>query len=103
VKLSLRRALKFWTVGALGAVIQSIAFYAFTRYLGVPDFVTIAGFIEVPWALGWAIVLAAISNYVFNEAWTWREPRQGQTGPVALSGKSDTGPEPRADDQERIE
>jgi putative flippase GtrA len=84
VKLNLGRALKFWTVGAFGAVIQSVAFYAFTRYLGVPDFVVVAGVIEVPWALGWAIVLAAVSNYVFNELWTWREPRQDQAKRAGL-------------------
>jgi putative flippase GtrA len=73
VRLSLRRALKFWTVGAVGAVIQSVAFYALTRYLGVPDFISVGNLIDVPWALGWAIVLAAISNYVLNEAFTWSD------------------------------
>ncbi len=73
MKLSLRRALKFWTVGLTGAIIQSVAFYALTRYFGVPDFLQV-GSLAVPWALGWAIVLAAISNYVLNELWTWRTP-----------------------------
>ena len=77
--LSLRRALKFWTVGALGAIIQSVAFYVFTRSLGVPDFITVAG-LTVPWALGWAIVLAAVSNYVLNEYFTWG-PDLGRRGP----------------------
>jgi putative flippase GtrA len=80
MKLSLRRALKFWTVGALGAVIQSVVFYALTRYAGVPDFIEVGKVLEVPWALGWAIVLAAISNYFFNELWTWREPAVPKSG-----------------------
>ena len=70
MSLSLRRALKFWTVGALGAVIQSAAFYLFTRSLGVSDFITVGG-LTIPWALGWAIILAAISNYILNEYFTW--------------------------------
>jgi putative flippase GtrA len=74
VKLSLRRALKFWTVGAFGAVIQSIVFYALTRYLGVPDFIEVGNLVAVPWALGWAIILAALSNYILNELWTWKTP-----------------------------
>ena len=74
MRLNLKRALKFWTVGASGAVIQSVVFYVLTRSLGVPDFVNLFGVIEVPWALGWAIVCASISNYVFNELWTWKSP-----------------------------
>ena len=77
MRLNLRRALKFWSVGALGAVIQSITFYLMTRSFGVADFIVVGG-ITVPWALGWAIVLAAISNYVLNEYFTWgpdMEPR----------------------------
>lgn len=74
MRLSLRRALKFWTVGAFGAVIQSIAFYVFTRSFGVPDFIDVEG-LTIPWALGWAIILAAITNYIFNELWTWRSPQ----------------------------
>jgi len=70
MRLSLRRALKFWTVGAVGAVIQSAAFYLLTRSFGVPDFINLGG-LAVPWALGWAIALAAISNYVLNEIFTW--------------------------------
>jgi putative flippase GtrA len=73
MRLSLRRALKFWTVGAVGAIIQSIVFYVLTRFAGVPDFINVAG-LEVPWALGWGIILAAISNYILNELWTWRYP-----------------------------
>ena len=73
MRLSLRRALKFWTVGALGAVIQSVAFYLLTRSFGVPDFIVVEG-LTIPWALGWAIILAAVSNYFFNEVWTWRNP-----------------------------
>ncbi len=73
MRLSIRRALKFWTVGAFGAVIQSIAFYVLTRSFGISDFIAVEG-LTVPWALGWAIVLAAISNYTFNELWTWRNP-----------------------------
>ncbi len=73
MQLSLGRALKFWTVGATGAVIQSVVFYILTRYSGVPDFIQV-GPVTVPWALGWAIILAAISNYILNEAWTWRQP-----------------------------
>jgi putative flippase GtrA len=76
MRLNLRRALKFWTVGASGAVIQSAVFYVLTRTLGVPDFVNLFGRIEVPWALGWSIVCASITNYVFNELWTWRTPVQ---------------------------
>jgi putative flippase GtrA len=74
MRLSLRRALKFWTVGASGAVIQSVVFYGLTRSLGVADFVNVFGVIEVPWALGWSIVCASITNYLFNELWTWRSP-----------------------------
>lgn len=70
MQLSLRRALKFWTVGAVGAVIQSVAFYLLTRSVGIPDFISVGGLI-VPWALGWAIVLAAMSNYILNELFTW--------------------------------
>lgn len=70
MRLSLKRALKFWTVGAFGAIIQSAAFYVLTRSLGVPDFIVVAG-LTIPWALGWAIVLAAVSNYVLNELFTW--------------------------------
>lgn len=75
MRLNLRRALKFWTVGALGAVIQSIVFYLLTRSFGVPDFIVVEG-LTIPWALGWAIILAAISNYVLNEWWTWRNPQR---------------------------
>jgi putative flippase GtrA len=71
MRLNLKRALKFWTVGATGAIIQSAVFYVLTRSLGVPDFVNLFGLFEVPWALGWAIVCASISNYVFNEYFTW--------------------------------
>ncbi|MDG7007316.1 MAG: hypothetical protein JRN06_03605 [Nitrososphaerota archaeon] len=70
MRLSLRRALKFWTVGAFGAVIQSVTFYMLTRSFGVQDFVVVEG-LTVPWALGWAIVLAAVSNYLLNEYFTW--------------------------------
>lgn len=81
MRLSLRRALKFWTVGAFGAVIQSVAFYLLTRSFGVPDFIVVGG-LTVPWALGWAIVLAAISNYVLNEYFTWGpEMSPGRQGP----------------------
>ncbi len=77
VRLSLRRALKFWSVGALGAVIQSAAFYVLTRYAGVPDFIAVGG-ILLPWALGWAIVMAAVSNYVLNELFTWGPEMKAQ-------------------------
>ena len=45
MRLNLKRALKFWTVGASGAVIQSVVFYVLTRSLGVPDFVNLFGVI----------------------------------------------------------
>ena len=57
-------------------MIQSAVFYGLTRAFGVPDFVSLFGLIEVPWALGWSIVCASITNYVFNEFWTWRTPGQ---------------------------
>jgi putative flippase GtrA len=73
MKLSLHRAAKFCLVGFSGAIIQSAVFYTLTRAFGVPDFVPFIR-LEVPWALGWSILCAAISNYVFNELWTWRNP-----------------------------
>ena len=79
MRLSGRRALKFWTVGAVGAVIQSVAFYFLTRTFGVPDFVALGG-VEVPWALGWAIALAAVSNYVLNEYFTWGPDMKPESG-----------------------
>jgi putative flippase GtrA len=72
VRLSLRRAVKFGLVGASGLVVQSIVFYGLTRFFGVPDFIGLFGFMQVPWALAWAVVCAATSNYVLNELWTWR-------------------------------
>lgn len=76
MRLSLRRALKFWSVGAVGAVIQSAAFYVLTRSFGVPDFIAVEG-LTIPWALGWAIVTAAVSNYVLNELFTWGPDLKG--------------------------
>jgi putative flippase GtrA len=83
VRLSLRRAMKFWTVGLTGAIIQSVVFYALTRYAGMADFISLGGGITIPWALGWSIVLAAISNYIFNELWTWRDAVEPGRSPTS--------------------
>jgi putative flippase GtrA len=72
LRLSLRRAAKFGLVGASGLVVQSVVFYGLTRIFGVPDFIGLFGFMQVPWALAWSVVCAASSNYVLNELWTWR-------------------------------
>lgn len=95
MKLSLRRALKFWTVGAVGALIQSAVFYILTRYFGVPDFINV-GPVTIPWALGWAIILAAISNYFWNEFWTWRVPAgKSEALPTQVGGPVRSSPDSR--------
>lgn len=69
--------LKFCTVGGIGAGVQSVVFYALTRYAGVPDFVGVVGVpFQVPWALGWAIAVAVSWNFVGNYLWTFREGRR---------------------------
>ena len=73
------RYLKSCTVGGTGAVVQSILFYIFTRYLGIPDYVNwkLAGInVPIPWALGIAIILAfTFVNFIGYYFWVFPESR----------------------------
>ena len=61
--------IRYCIVGGFGAGVQTVIFYALTRWLGVPDFVTL-GEISLPglWA-GRSCALA--SNLFLNKYWTF--------------------------------
>jgi putative flippase GtrA len=61
---------KYCIVGGFGAGVQSVIFYALTRWFGVPDYVTVGG-LALPWALAFAILGALASNFFFNKRWTF--------------------------------
>jgi putative flippase GtrA len=61
--------IRYCIVGAFGAGVQSVIFFALTRWFGVPDYVTLGG-VAFLLALGFAIVGALASNFFFNKYWT---------------------------------
>ncbi|MGP8125107.1 MAG: GtrA family protein [Nitrososphaerales archaeon] len=62
--------IRYCIVGGFGAGVQTAIFYALTRWLGVPDFISLGG-IALPWALAIAILAALASNFSFNKRWTF--------------------------------
>jgi putative flippase GtrA len=65
---------RYCIVGAFGAGVQRVIFFAFTRWFGVPNYVTL-GEIALPSALGLAILSALASNFYFNKYWTFTSKR----------------------------
>ena len=66
---TLKQFVKYALVGAIGAVVTSYGNIFFQR-LGVPEYLTLFE-LPVPWALGFAIVAAMVSNFVLNKWWTF--------------------------------
>jgi len=68
--MKLPQFVRYCIVGGFGAGVQSVLFYAFTRWFGIPDFVSL-GWVSIPWALGFAILGALASNFFLNKYWTF--------------------------------
>lgn len=64
--------LKYCFVGALGAFITSYGNLFFQGF-GLPEYVNPLHSVPVPWALGFAIVCALLSNFTLNKVWTFHE------------------------------
>ena len=65
-----RRIVKFAVVGGVGTVINTLALYALSRWAGLP----------LGAASALAVELAAVSNYILNDTWTFaaRTPSFGR-------------------------
>jgi putative flippase GtrA len=63
---------KYCTVGAIGALLTSYGNLFFQSF-GVSEYVDPLNAIPVPWALGFAIMFAGVSNFTLNKFWTFRE------------------------------
>ncbi|MDG6971688.1 MAG: GtrA family protein [Nitrososphaerota archaeon] len=62
---------KYSLVGAMGAMITSYGNLLFLR-IGAPEYLAARYFVPIPWALGFAIICAAVSNFTLNKFWTFR-------------------------------
>lgn len=70
MKKTLTEFVKYCIVGGIGALITSYGNLIF-QGLGFPEYIDPLHQFPIPWALGFAICCAVVSNFVLNKIWTF--------------------------------